>query len=340
METRESYNPDPSRYDTMPYLRSGRSGLKLPAFSLGLWHNFGTADDPENMRAMVRTAFDRGITLFDLANNYGPENGAAEKNFGRLLAEDLKPYRDELLIATKAGYEMWPGPYGNWGSRKYLMASLDQSLARMGLDYVDIFYHHRMDPETPLEETMDALSDIVRSGKALYIGISRYDADKLEEALKLLRANHTPVVLHQERYSLFDRHIEENGSKALCVREGLGITAFSPLAQGLLTGKYLNGIPEDSRMKKDGRFLHAEDLTEAKLSAIRALNGLAAERGTTLPKMALSWVLKQEGVASVIIGASRPAQILENIQAAGEPDFSPEEKERIEAICRSVTEQR
>ncbi len=329
----EEYLPAQDRYEKIPYYRAGRSGLKTPAFSLGLWHNFGDHDDFDNMRLLARTAFDNGITLFDLANNYGPEYGAAETNFGRILEKDLSPYRDELLITTKAGYDMWPGPYGNWGSRKYLMASLDQSLKRMGLDYVDIFYHHRMDPETPLEETMDALTDIVRSGKALYAGISRYDSPNLDKALSLLRERHTPVVLHQERYSLFDRHIEENGSKLLCLRKGLGITAFSPLAQGLLTDKYLHGIPEDSRMKKDGRYLHTSDLTPEKLEAIRRLNDLAGERGTSLARMALAWVLKADGVCSVIIGASRPAQILENIKAAEEPDFSEEELKRIDRIC-------
>ena len=328
----DHYTPSPDRYDKIPYNRSGKSGLKLPAFSLGLWHNFGEGDDYDNMRAMIRCAFDNGITLFDLANNYGPPYGSAEKSFGKLFAEDLKPYRDELLIATKAGYDMWPGPYGNWGSRKYLFASLDQSLLRMGLDYVDIFYHHRMDPDTPLEETMNALADLTVQGKALYIGISRYSVPRLEEALKILRERRCPVVLFQDRYSLFDRHIETEGIKTCCREQGLGITSFSPLAQGLLSDKYLQGIPEDSRMKKDGRYLHESDLTPAKLQAIRQLNELAKERGQSLAEMALAWILRDGGVASVLIGASRPAQILENVKAADNTKFSEEELKKIDSI--------
>ena len=325
-----NYEAYPDRYEQIPYLRCGRSGIKLPAFSLGLWHNYGASDDFGNMRAMVRCAFDNGITLFDLANNYGPPQGAAEENFGKLLKQDLQPYRDQILIATKAGYEMWPGPYGNWGSRKHLMASLDQSLARMGLSYVDIFYHHRIDPETPLEETTDTLTDIVKSGKALYIGISRYDVPRLKKALELLKERHCPVLLLQDRYSIFDRHIEENGIKGFCAETGLGITAFSPLAQGLLTDKYLNGIPEDSRIKKDGRFLHESDLTEKKLEQIRKLNKLAKERGESLAEMALAWILKDGSVSSILIGASRKEQILQNIRAANAAPFTEEELRVIE----------
>ncbi len=332
----KEYVPQPERYRQIPYCRSGKSGLMLPAFSLGLWHNYGADDDVENMRSMLRCAFDNGITLFDLANNYGPPEGSAETNFGKLFAADFKPHRDELLIATKAGYEMWPGPYGIWGSRKYLMASLDQSLKRMGLDYVDIFYHHRVDPETPLEETMNALADIVDQGKALYIGISRYDVPTLKEAMKILQGRHCPVVLFQDRYSLFDRHIETTGLKDLCEKLGLGITAFSPLAQGLLTNKYLKGIPEDSRIRRDGRYLHESDLTPEKIQAIRELNELASERGQSLAEMALAWILRDGVVSSVLIGASRPAQILENIKAAGNTFFSKEEVEKIDRILGKI----
>ncbi len=330
----KEYVPQPERYQQIPYCRSGNSGLMLPAFSLGLWHNYGAGDDVENMRSMLRCAFDNGIALFDLANNYGPPEGSAETNFGKLFAADFKPHRDELLIATKAGYEMWPGPYGNWGSRKYLMASLDQSLGRMGLDYVDIFYHHRMDPETPLEETMNALADIVDQGKALYIGISRYDVFHLKEAMKILQCRHCPVVLYQDRYSIFDRHIETDGLKDLCKQLGLGITSFSPLAQGLLTNKYLTGIPEDSRIRRDGRYLHESDLTPEKLQAIRELNEMASQRGQSLAEMALAWILQDGAVSTVLIGASRPAQILENIKAAKNTSFTAEELKKIDNILK------
>ena len=316
----------------MTYVPSGRSGLKLPRIALGLWHNFGDTSEMENMKELCRTAFDHGITYFDLANNYGPPYGSAERNFGRILAEDFRPYRDELVIATKAGYDMWPGPYGNWGSRKYLFASLDQSLGRLGLDYVDIFYHHRMDPETPLEETMTALADIVRSGKALYAGLSNYDGKTMREAAKLLRELHCPFIVNQNRYSIFDRTIEKNGLKEAAVAEGKGIVAFSPLCQGLLTEKYLHGIPEDSRIRRDGRFLKEKSLTEEKLAAIRDLHELAEKRGQTLAEMALAWDLKDGAITSTIIGASRPEQILDNIKALENTSFTKEELERIDEI--------
>ena len=326
------YQAAQNRYQVIPYRRCGASGLMLPAVSLGLWHNFGDTAPYENMRALCRTAFDHGITYFDLANNYGPPYGSAERNFGRILAEDFRPYRDELVIATKAGYDMWPGPYGNWGSRKYLFASLDQSLGRLGLDYVDIFYHHRMDPETPLEETMTALADIVRSGRALYAGLSNYDGKTMREAAKLLRELHRPFIVNQNRYSSFDRTIEKNGLKEAAVAEGKGIVAFSPLCQGLLTEKYLHGIPEDSRIRRDGRFLKEKSLTEEKLAAIGDLHELAQKRGQTLAEMALAWDLKDGAITSTIIGASRPEQILDNIKALENTSFTEEELERIDEI--------
>lgn len=331
------YTADKTRYERMPYNRVGRSGLKFPAVSLGLWHNFGSKDNYDNMKEMCRTAFDHGITQFDLANNYGPVYGSAETNFGRIIKEDFLPYRDELVITTKAGYDMWDGPYGDHGSRKYLMASIDQSLRRMGLDYVDIFYHHRMDKETPLEETMTALADIVRSGKALYAGVSNYDKEYTEKAAALLKELHCPFIVNQRRYSIFDRTIEDAGVKEYCKEAGIGIIAFSPLAQGMLTDKYLNGIPEDSRIARDGRFLHRSDLTEARLTQIRRLNELAEKRGQSLAQMALSWVLKDDEVCSVLIGASRPEQIIENISAAGHADFTQEELDIIEEIFQSGT---
>lgn len=331
------YTADKTRYERMPYNRVGRSGLKFPAVSLGLWHNFGSKDNYDNMKEMCRTAFDHGITQFDLANNYGPVYGSAETNFGHIIKEDFLPYRDELVITTKAGYDMWDGPYGDHGSRKYLMASIDQSLRRMGLDYVDIFYHHRMDKETPLEETMTALADIVRSGKALYAGISNYDKEYTEKAAALLKELHCPFIVNQRRYSIFDRTIEDDGVKEYCKEAGIGIIAFSPLAQGMLTDKYLNGIPEDSRIARDGRFLHRSDLTEARLTQIRQLNELAEKRGQSLAQMALSWVLKDDEVCSVLIGASRPEQIIENISAAGHADFTQEELDIIEEIFQSGT---
>lgn len=328
------YLADQNRYETMQYTRCGKSGLKLPAVSLGLWHNFGVHNDYENMKQLCRTAFDNGITHFDLANNYGPEYGRAERNFGLILREDLVPYRDELLISTKAGYDMWDGPYGNWGSRKYLLASLDQSLQRMGLDYVDIFYHHRMDPQTPLEETMGALDQAVKSGKALYAGISNYDGPTMKQAAAILRDLHCPFIINQNRYSILDRDIERNGLKQAAYDEGKGIIAFSPLAQGLLTDKYLHGIPSDSRIAKDGRYLHKEALSDEILKQITALNELAAQRGQTLAQMALSWILKDGQVTSVLIGASRPQQIMENLKILGNCSFSEEELRKIDEICR------
>lgn len=327
------YQANQQRYETMPYHRCGKSGLKLPALSLGLWHNFGTTSNFETMKEMCTTAFDAGITHFDLANNYGPVNGAAEENFGRILDWGMRPYRDEMVISTKAGHEMWPGPYGDWGSRKHLVASLDQSLLRMGLDYVDIFYHHRPDPETPLEETLDALDAIVRSGKALYVGISKYNKEQTAEAVRILRNLRTPFVIHQSRYSLFERTIETNGVKDYVAKEGLGMIAFCPLAQGLLTDKYLHGIPNDSRIKKDGRFLQESALTQEKLERIRALNEIAAERGQSLAQMAICWILRDQKVTSVLIGASRPEQILENVKITGKTDFTLEEQNRIDQIC-------
>lgn len=327
------YQASPQRYDTMPYRRCGRSGLRLPAVSLGLWHNFGDTAPYENMRAMCRTAFDHGITHFDLADNYGPEPGAAERNFGRILREDFRPYRDELIISTKAGYLMWDGPYGDWGSRKHLLAGLDQSLRRMGLDYVDIFYHHRMDPATPLEETMEALAQAVRSGKALYVGLSNYDGPTLEKATAILDDLHCPFVICQNRYSLFDRKIEENGLKDSVGKVSRGLITFSPLAQGRLTDRYLHGIPADSRIRTDGRYLKEKDITPEVLAKIKALNEVAARRGQTLAELALAWLLAQPVVTSVLIGASRPEQILDNIKAVENTTFTPEELEEIDRIC-------
>lgn len=330
------YTASESRYEKMKYNRVGRSGLLFPAVSLGFWHNFGTNGNYENMRAMMRTAFDNGITQFDLANNYGPEYGQAEKNAGKLLHEDFMPYRDELIITTKAGYDMWPGPYGNWGGRKYLIASCDQSLKRLGLDYVDIFYHHRPDPDTPLEETMDALLQIVRSGKALYAGISNYNAEQTVAAMKIAKKIHLPLIVNQRRYSIFDRKIEREGLKETAKKTGIGIIAFSPLAQGLLSDRYLNGIPADSRIGHDHRYLHQEDLTEKKLAAISRLNTIAARRGQSLADMALAWIMRDGAVSSVIIGASRPEQILENVRFLENTSFSSEELAEIDEISREV----
>lgn len=326
------YNASEKRYENMLYNRCGKSGLKLPAVSLGLWHNFGDTAPFETMRQICFTAFDNGITHFDLANNYGPEPGSAEKNFGRILKGDLGQYRDELIISTKAGYDMWPGPYGNWGSRKYLLASLDQSLQRMGLEYVDIFYHHRMDPETPLEETMGALAQAVSSGKALYAGLSNYDGETLKKASAILDELRCPFIINQNRYSIFDRTIENNGLKDTAAELGKGIIAFSPLAQGLLTNRYLNGIPEDSRIMTDGRFLTKDALTEERLQQIRNLNGIAAGRGQTLAEMALSWVLRDGIVTSVLVGASRPEQVLDDIRAIQNLEFSKEELAKIDSV--------
>lgn len=329
------YEADKTRYTKMIYNRCGKSGLKLPAVSLGLWHNFGSKDSFDNMVNMCMTAFDNGITHFDLANNYGPVYGSAEENFGRILSKAFKPYRDELVISTKAGYDMWPGPYGDWGSRKYLVASLDQSLKRMGLDYVDIFYHHRPDPETPLEETMLALDAIVKSGKALYVGISNYNKVQTEAAMQILKELKTPFIINQRKYSMFERNIEEDGLKHFAAENGCGIIAFCPLAQGLLTNKYLNGIPEDSRIKRDGRFLKEKDITEARLAQIRALNEIAKEREQSLAQMALSWILRDHEITSVLIGASRPEQIIENVKIVEQGALSQEEILKIEEILKS-----
>ena len=324
------YTANDKRYDTMKYNRCGQSGLLLPAVSLGLWHNFGDNSDYENMKAMCFTAFDNGITHFDLANNYGPSEGAAEINFGKILREELAPYRDEMIISTKAGYYMWPGPYGDWGSRKYLISSLDQSLKRLNLDYVDIFYHHRMDPDTPLEETMEALDQIVKSGKALYVGISNYDGPTLEKATAILKELKTPFIINQNRYNIFDRTIEKNGLKEKAKELGKGIICFSPLAQGLLTDRYLNGIPEDSRIRTDGRFLKESQLDPQKLENIKALNEIAKRRGQTLAEMALAWNLKDDYITSVIIGASKPSQILDNVKAIENINFTEEEIREID----------
>ena len=326
------YTANEKRYDEATYNRCGKSGLKLPLVSLGFWHNFGDTGVYENMKQMCFTAFDNGITHFDLANNYGPAPGSAEKNLGKILKESFQPYRDELIISTKAGYDMWDGPYGSWGSRKYLLASLDQSLLRLGLDYVDIFYHHRMDPDTPLEESMGALASAVQSGKALYVGLSNYDGPTLEKATAILNDLHCPFVINQNRYSIFDRTIEQNGLKDTASRLGKGIIAFSPLAQGLLTDRYLHGIPADSRVMTDGRFLHKEQITEEKLNSIRELNALAAERGESLAQMALKWVLKDDAVTSVLIGASRPEQILENLKVQDSAPLTQEELKKIDSF--------
>lgn len=326
------YTAAENRYQEMTYNRLGSSGLKLPAVSLGFWHNFGDVSNYENMKQLCFTAFDHGITHFDLANNYGPETGSAEKNLGRMLKEDFGPYRDELIISTKAGYGCWDGPYGDWGSRKYLLASLDQSLGRMGLDYVDIFYHHRMDPDTCLEETMGALDQAVKSGKALYVGLSNYDGETMEKAAGILNDLHCPFVINQNRYSIFDRSIEQNGLKKAAFNGKKGIISFSPLAQGLLTDRYLNGVPADSRVKTDNRFLKENALTKEKLAQIRQLNELAKERGQTLAEMALAWILKDGQVNSVLIGASKTSQILDNIKATKNTSFTQEELDKIDAI--------
>lgn len=326
------YIASDKRYDTMPYNRLGTSGLKLPAVSLGLWHNFGNTGRFDTMKQMCLTAFDNGITHFDLANNYGPPEGAAEINFGRILKEDLGAYRDELIISTKSGYWMWPGPYGEWGSRKQLLSSLDQSLKRMGLDYVDIFYHHRPDPEIPLEETMGALATAVQSGKALYVGLSNYNGQKMEQAAAILTEMRVPFVINQNCYSIFDRTIENNGLKETSAKLGKGIIAFSPLAQGLLTNRYLNGVPTDSRIITDGRFLKENALTEQRLNQIRQLNDLALQRGQTLAQMSLSWILRDGIVTSVLAGASKPEQVLDNINAAQNTKFTNDELALIDQI--------
>ena len=326
------YKAADNRYQSMIYNRCGKSGLKLPAVSLGLWHNFGDTANFENIKKMCFTAFDNGITQFDIANNYGPEPGSAEKNFGRVLKESFLPYRDEMIITTKAGYDMWEGPYGNFGSRKYLLSSLDQSLKRTGLEYFDIFYHHRMDPETPLEETMGALSQAVYSGKALYVGLSNYDGETLKRAEAILRDLKVPFVINQNCYNIFDRTIENNGLKETSNALGKGIIAFCPLAQGILTNRYLNGIPSDSRIKTDGRFLNERSITPDRLEQIKRLNALANERGQSLAQMALSWILHDGKVASVLIGASKPEQILDNIGALKNITFTDEELKIIDDI--------
>ncbi len=327
------YQAKETRYDTMLYQKSGESGLKLPAVSLGFWYNFGDQSDYRNMCQMCFTAFDSGITHFDLANNYGPSAGSAERNLGKILKDHLGNYRDEMVISTKAGYTMWPGPYGDFGSKKYLVASLDQSLLRMGLDYVDIFYHHRMDKDTPLYETMWALDGIVKSGKALYVGLSNYDGETMKEAAKILDDLHCPFIINQNRYSIFDRTIENNGLLAAVKEEKKGIIAFSPLAQGLLTQRYLEGIPVDSRVRKDGRFFNEKSLSKEALKKVGALNEIAQKRGQTLAQMALAWVYQQEGVTSVLIGASKPEQISENTKMLENIHFTQEELDEIDRIA-------
>ncbi len=326
------YIADEKRYEKMKYNRCGHSGLLLPAISLGLWHNFGDTGVYANMEQMCFTAFDHGITHFDLANNYGPKYGSAESNFGKILKEHFLPYRDELIISTKAGYDMWPGPYGDHGSRKYLIASLDQSLKRMGLEYVDIFYHHRMDPETPLEETMLALDQIVRSGKALYAGLSNYDGPTLEKAAAILSDLHVPFIINQNRYNILNRTVEENGLLETTKRLGKGLITFSPLAQGLLTDRYFSGIPADSRVRTDGRFLHEDQILPEKIEKLKALNEIASNRNQSLAEMALAWLLHNDAVTSVLVGASKPAQILANIKAAENTAFTDDELEAIDRL--------
>lgn len=326
------YTSANDRYTKMEYSRCGDSGLMLPKVSLGLWHNFGDTANFKNMSKLCFAAFDNGITHFDLANNYGPEPGSAEKNFGRILKEDMGAYRDELIISTKAGYEMWDGPYGNWGSRKYLLASLDQSLKRMGLDYVDIFYHHRMDANTPLEETMGALNSAVQSGKAIYVGLSNYDGPTLKKATAILKDLKCPFVINQNRYSIFDRTVEQNGLKEMTSELNKGLITFSPLAQGQLTDRYLLGIPDDSRIRTDGRFLKESTLDEHRLDQIQRLNDLASQRGEKLADMALGWLLHKKEVTSVLVGASKPQQILDNVKAISCAPFSDEELKLIDEI--------
>jgi L-glyceraldehyde 3-phosphate reductase len=335
----DQYNPgqyraNETRYNgNMAFRRCGRSGIQLPVLSIGLWHNFGHTDELENGRNILRTSFDNGITHFDLANNYGPPFGAAEENFGRLFRQDWKPYRDELILSTKAGWDMWPGPYGNFGSRKYLIASLDQSLRRMGVDYVDIFYHHRPDPDTPLEETMGALDHIVRQGKALYVGISQYNAQDTARAVEILRKMGTPMLIHQPRYSMMDRWVE-NGLLDTLEKEGVGAIAFSPLEQGLLTSKYLKGFPKNSRAIRDGRYLHKDNITPELLAKIQKLNDVAAQRGQTLAQMAIAWLLKDNRVTSVLVGASSPKQMLDNIGTVKKLGFEKEELVKIEEVLK------
>jgi len=328
-----TYQPAPDRYDQMPYRCCGKSGLKLPAISLGLWHNFGNITPFETQQKILRKAFDLGVTHFDLANNYGPPYGEAERNFGIHMDRDFHAHRDELVLSTKAGYDMWPGPYGNNGSRKYLIASLDQSLKRMHVDYVDIFYHHRPDPDTPIEETMGALDQIVRSGKALYVGISNYNAEQARVAIRTLRELGTPMLIHQPNYSMLNRYAEQGLTQVLR-EEGVGCIAFAPLRNGILTNRYLNGIPADSRAAHDPRYLKARDITEEKLTVVRKLNEIALQRGQTMAQLALQWVLRDSVVTSALIGASRPAQIEENVQATLAPPLTAEELSQIDAILQ------
>ncbi len=326
------YQADNKRYEGMEYKRCGRSGIKMPRIALGLWHNFGSVDPYENQKALIFKAFDLGITHFDLANNYGPQPGSAEINFGRILNSEMKQYRDEMIISTKAGYTMWDGPYGDWGSRKYLISSLDQSLKRMNLDYVDIFYHHRPDPETPLEETMQALTDIVKSGKALYVGLSNYSAEQTKAATKILRDNGTPCLIHQPRYNMFNRWVED-GLFDVLEEEGVGSIAFCPLAQGLLTDKYINGIPEGSRATKSV-FLHESDVTPEVIDKVVKLNAIAKDRGQTLAQMALSWVLRGDRLTTALIGASKVKQIEDNVKVVGHLDFTQDELDAIDNILK------
>jgi len=328
-----TYLPSSERYKNMRYRRCGKSGIKLPEVSLGLWHNFGGVDVAENFRKILHLVFDSGITHFDLANNYGPPPGTAEENFGKVLKEDFRGYRDEMIISSKAGYTMWDGPYGDWGSKKYLVSSLDQSLKRMELDYVDIFYHHRPDPETPLEETMSALDLIVRQGKALYAGISNYPAAEAEKAIKILRELGTPCLIHQPKYSMFERWVE-GGLMDVLGRDGVGCIPFSPLAQGLLTNKYLHGIPADSRAAKPSGFLQESQVTEERIAQIKKLNDIALQRGQTLAQMALAWLLKDPRVTSVLIGASRPEQLSDSLKCLNNIEFSAEELTKIEEILK------
>ncbi|WP_209330751.1 L-glyceraldehyde 3-phosphate reductase [Lunatimonas salinarum] len=328
------YQPLADRYNTMQYRRCGKSGIDLPLISLGLWHNFGHPDDFKNQRKLLRKAFDLGITHFDLANNYGPPFGAAEENFGRILQKDFLPLRDELIISSKAGWDMWPGPYGNFGSRKYLIASLDQSLKRMGLDYVDVFYHHRPDPKTPMEETMGALDHIVRQGKALYVGVSQYSAEETKQASQILKALGTPCFIHQPRYSMLDRWVED-GLLDVLEEEGIGAIPFSPLEQGVLTSKYLKGLPEDSRAVRDGRYLQADAITPELLQRVRALNDIAGRRGQTLAQMAIAWLLKDPRITTVLVGASRVEQLEDNVATIQNLAFSDEELGEIERVLKN-----
>jgi len=331
----KSYKPDSKRYDDMKYRRCGKSGILLPMISLGLWHNFGEENDFDNAREILRFAFDSGITHFDLANNYGPPYGSAESTFGKIMKKDFKGYRDEMIISTKAGWDMWDGPYGNFGSRKYLMASLDQSLQRMGLDYVDIFYHHRPDPDTPLEETMGALADIVRQGKALYVGVSQYKSADVKKAQKILDRYNVKLFIHQPRYSMMDRWVEEDGLLDTLDDLGIGSIPFSPLEQGLLTNKYLKGIPKDSRVAKDGRYITENDITPAKIKKVKALNEIAEKRGQSMAQMAVAWLLKDERVTTVLVGVSRVSQLQDNISAIENTDFSKGEVKSIRTILTS-----